>query len=146
MFWHTTLSTHMSCIAVSICRPSICLSLGLNIRRVSSGDGSSLCLVPNTRGLVSKLSFVGFVANMRLPTRTYLCTDETCLSTDGVSYYGVYKKFLTSLMNCITYQSIVSKQSDGHKRTLEDANSLFTALLDQARQQKKVQVARSQYW
>jgi hypothetical protein len=89
-----------------------------------------------TRSRVKAL-FRRIVASMRSPAGTYLCKDATCLSTGGVSYCSVCKKFLTSLVNCITYQSGASKKAGGRKRTLEDTNSLFTAMLEQARNQKK---------
>jgi hypothetical protein len=89
-----------------------------------------------TRSRVKAL-FRRIVASMCSPMGTYLCKDETCLSMGGVSYCGVCKKFLNSLVNCITYQSGVSKQAVGHKRSLEDADSLFVAMLEQTRNQKK---------
>jgi hypothetical protein len=84
-----------------------------------------------------KSLFRRIVSNMRSPTGTYQCHDGTCLATGGVAYCDVCSKYMKSLVNSMTYQSGVSSQISGRKRTLEDMDTLFTTMIEQAREHKK---------
>jgi hypothetical protein len=84
-----------------------------------------------------KALFRRVVNGMYSPTGTYKCADESCLSTGGVAYCGVCVKFMKSLVNTLTYQRGVSSLTGGRKRSLEDADVLFTSLVGQATERKK---------
>ena len=84
-----------------------------------------------------KALFRRIVAGMKSPVGTYVCTDENCLSTGGVTYCGVCVKFMKSLVNTITYQSGVSSRALGRKRSLDDAGVLISALIGKTRELKK---------
>jgi hypothetical protein len=89
-----------------------------------------------TRARIKTL-FRRIVNGMCSSRGTYQCTDTNCLATGSVAYCGVCVKFMTSLVNGITYQSGVSSHINGRKRSLETADALFGTMLEQTREQKK---------